>query len=201
MGRGFGLSSERVAAWLTSARKHQGLRFWTLIALSDSDSTTNRRENSVIRKDILIAAVSTVLFVTGCQSASEHAADVQGAMPADQRLTVGTVQREIHVGMMSADVIQVLGSPNIVTTDEKRREVWVYDKIATDTAYSESRGGVSTLILGGALIGSGLAAGAGGANYQSGAGASSTSQRTLTIVIKYDNDNRVRDFAYHTSRF
>ena len=33
------------------------------------------------------------------------------------------------------------------------------------------------------------------------AGAASTSQKTLTVIIKFDNDKRVRDFAYHTSRF
>ena len=32
-------------------------------------------------------------------------------------------------------------------------------------------------------------------------GARSRSQRTLTIVIKFDNDKKVRDFAYHSSRF
>lgn len=103
--------------------------------------------------------------------------------------------------MSSADVVQVLGSPNVVTTDEKRREVWVYDKIATDRAYSSSSGGVSTLILGGALIGSGLGGGAVGTGYNQATGASSTSQRTLTVVIKYDEQQKVRDFAYHTSRF
>ena len=31
--------------------------------------------------------------------------------------------------------------------------------------------------------------------------ASSTSQRTLTVIIKFDEEKKVRDFAYHTSRF
>jgi len=33
------------------------------------------------------------------------------------------------------------------------------------------------------------------------AGGASKSQRTLTIIIKFDEDEKVRDFAYHTSRF
>ena len=148
---------------------------------------------------VLFVAGLVGLVLSGCQSVSDHRAAVQHS--ADQQLTVGTVQREIRVGMSSADVVQVLGSPNVVTTDEKRREVWVYDKIATDRAYSSSSGGVSTLILGGALIGSGLAGGGAGAGYNQSTGASSTSQRTLTVVIKYDEQQKVRDFAYHTSRF
>ena len=42
-----------------------------------------------------------------------HAADVQKAREAD-KLTVGTVQREIRVGMSGAQVAEVLGSPNVV---------------------------------------------------------------------------------------
>ena len=43
----------------------------------------------------------------------------------EDRLTVGKVQGEIKVGMAASQVAELLGSPNIVTTDEKRREVWI----------------------------------------------------------------------------
>lgn len=115
----------------------------------------------------------------GC-SADYHASKVQKGMDGD-RLTLGTVQREIKVGMASAAVIEALGSPNVITTDEQRREVWVYDKIATDVSHS---GGYWTVLLAG----------------QS-ASADSKSQRTMTIIIKFDDNKLVRDFAYHTSRF
>ncbi len=140
-----------------------------------------------------------VLTLAGCMSAQEHKAAVQSEQ--GDRLTVGKVQREIRVGMSGGDVAAALGSPNIVSTDEKGREVWIYDKIATDKVYSTSSGGVSALILGGALVGSGLAGGGVGPYYGSSAGASSTSQRTLTIIVKFDHDKLVRDFAYHSSTF
>jgi len=114
---------------------------------------------------------------------------------------LGKVQREIRVGMTNAEVVEVLGSPNMVTTDSKRRENWVYDKISTETVYSTSSGGVSALVLGGALVGPGLVGGAGGPSYSRSAGASSTSQRTLTIIVKFDDRNVVRDFAYRSSSF
>lgn len=113
------------------------------------------------------------------------------------KVTVGKVQREIRVGMNGAEVIQVLGSPNIVTTDEERREVWVYDKFSTETIYSTSNAGVSVLVLAG--IGNVLAGGAPSVSNSS--GASSKTQRTLTIIIKFDNDKKVRDFAYHSTSF
>jgi outer membrane protein assembly factor BamE (lipoprotein component of BamABCDE complex) len=125
----------------------------------------------------------SALFLTGCSTASSHLKSVKS--DAGDKITVGKVQREIRLGMSSAQVIEVLGSPNIVSTDENRLEVWVYDKIATDVSYSNSEGGV-WLILGSV----------GGSS-----GAASTSQRTLTIVIKFDADKKVRDFAYHSSSF
>ncbi|MFA5093322.1 MAG: hypothetical protein WC543_05220 [Candidatus Omnitrophota bacterium] len=125
----------------------------------------------------------SVLFLSGCSTASSHLKSTQS--DATDRVTVGKVQREVRIGMSSAAVIEALGSPNIVSTDENRLEVWVYDKIATDIAYSNSNGGVWLIF------------GAVGGN----SGATSTSQRTLTIVIKFDKENKVRDFAYHSSSF
>ena len=112
---------------------------------------------------------------------------------ADENVTVGTVQREIRIGMSSAEVVEVMGSPNIVSTDADRTEVWVYDKIATQSARADARAGV--LLLGFGPHGGGLASGSGRNTT------SATSQRTLTVIIKFDADDRVRDFAYHTSRF
>jgi len=143
----------------------------------------------------LIVLLPVVLLAAGCQGASQHRAEVQDT--ETDRVTVGTVQKDIRIGMPGADVIAALGSPNVVTTGEDRNEVWVYDKLATDVVHSESSGGVWGVIFG--PIGS-AGAGAVGSARQS-ASASSTSQRTLTIVIRFDAEHRVNDFAYHASRF
>jgi len=130
------------------------------------------------------------LTLAGC-TASQHLEDVQGE--DSDRVTVGTVQKEITIGMSGAGVAEALGSPNIVTTDEERRETWIYDKISSEVAYSRSRGTVVGLIFGGS--GGGLGVGS------ASSGATASSQRTLTVIIKFDDENRVRDFSYHTSRF
>jgi hypothetical protein len=132
-------------------------------------------------------------------SASDHRQDVQD--DTGDRMTVGKVQKEIRIGMSSEAVAQTLGSPNIVTTDEKRRESWIYDKISTDRVFSRSSGGVSALILGGAPVGGGILGGLGGGNVEKQAGASSTRQRTLTVIIKFDEESKVRDFAYNYTQF
>ena len=146
----------------------------------------------------LFPVLIAMLFV-GCISVAQHRQEIRND-DAD-RLSVDKVQREIRVGMSNAEVVEVLGSPNMVTTDERRREVWVYDKIATEHAYSTSSGGVSALILGGFTSGSGAVGGGAGPSFSKGSGASSTSQRTLTIIIKFDEQNKVRDFAYRQSSF
>lgn len=130
------------------------------------------------------------LLLAAC-SARHHVRDVRDE--EGDRLTVGTVQKEITLGMSAADVVTVLGSPNIVTTEEGRLETWVYDKISSEVAYSRSSGAIVGLIFGSS--GGGLGAGGGSS------GAASTSQRTLTVVIKFDQDQKVRDFSYHSSRF
>lgn len=125
----------------------------------------------LIRSSLLIAG-SVSLF--GC-SASYHAAQTQQALQGNQ-VTVGTVQKEIRKGMPGAEVAAALGSPNIVSTDENGLEVWIYDKISTLKVNSSGGFFIDT-------------------------GATSTSQQTLTIVIKFDEKRLVRDFAYHTTRF
>ncbi len=141
-------------------------------------------------QQIVITAMAALLMA-GC-SATHHAADVREADDID-RVTVGTVQKEIVIGMSAADVAAVLGSPNIVTTEEERQETWIYDKISTDVTYSRSSGTIVGLIFGSSAAGAGVGT--------TNAGSSSSSQRTLTVIIKFDGNSRVLDFSYHTSRF
>jgi outer membrane protein assembly factor BamE (lipoprotein component of BamABCDE complex) len=139
---------------------------------------------------LALILVGFLMVSSGC--ASTHARSVQGGLDGE-RLTVAKVQTEIRKGMSGGEVIEALGSPNIVTTDENSWEVWVYDRIATDVAYSRSAGSIMGLVV----FGSGGGVGGGSAE----AGAKSQSQRTLTVVVKFDADKKVRDFAYHASRF
>jgi outer membrane protein assembly factor BamE (lipoprotein component of BamABCDE complex) len=129
---------------------------------------------------LVFATLSAVLALAACTSPPPPPPPPQG-----EQLTVGKVQGEIKVGMDAASVAQILGSPNIVTTDEKRREVWIYDKVSNDRVDTARSGYATIIILGGSKS----------------ASSSSTTQRTLTIIIKYDEEKKVRDFAYNYSQF
>jgi len=124
-------------------------------------------------------ALGLCLSVVAADCASEKA-EIK-----EDRLTVGKVQGEIKVGMPASQVAELLGSPNIVTTDDKRREVWIYDKVSTDRVDAASSSYAGLIILG----------------TRSSESSSSQRQRTLTIIIKYDEEKKVRDFAYNSTQF
>lgn len=136
-----------------------------------------------------VSILMLILFA-GC-TATSHRQAVQD--DSADKLTVGKVQGEISLGMPASDVVAILGSPNIVTTDEERREVWVWDKLSTTVAYSRSKGTIAGLLFGSSGGGVGVGSVA--------SGAVSTSQRTLTVIIKFDKESRVRDVAYRQSSF
>jgi outer membrane protein assembly factor BamE (lipoprotein component of BamABCDE complex) len=133
---------------------------------------------------LLITALTSLTLV-GCYptSLAEQQKDINAAKGEGDNLSIAKVQKEIKIGMSSADVVLVLGSPNMVTTDDKRRESWVYDKVSTEGMASTSSG-TRFLWL-----------------PADNKAAVSRTQKTLTIVIKFDEKGMVRDFAYNTSKF
>ena len=143
--------------------------------------------NHNFKKTGAIAAsfVALSLITTGCMT-NTHAVK-------EEKITVAKAQTEIKKGMSSAEVVEVLGSPNMVSTDTQGREVWVYDKISTNYNSSSASGSLLGLFFGGS--GGGL----GGASAST--ASASTSQRTLTIVVKFDDDSKVRDVSYRASSF
>jgi outer membrane protein assembly factor BamE (lipoprotein component of BamABCDE complex) len=147
----------------------------------------------------LIAASIITAFMTGCMTAAQHQQSLGSAK--EREMTVGIVQKEIHMGMSGAEVAGALGSPNIVTTDEEGREVWIYDRIATEASYSTSSGGAGAAGGAAGVAGTTLLLGILSGSFSQSAGASATTQKTLTVIIKFDKERKVRDFAYHSSRF
>ncbi|MEW6440475.1 MAG: hypothetical protein AB1640_06005 [bacterium] len=136
----------------------------------------------------------------GCMSAAQHQQELGST--AEREMTVGIVQKEIRVGMSQADVASALGSPNIVTRDSEGKETWVYDKIATEASFSRSGGGLGGGVGAGGIAGDALILGGVGGGYSKSSGAAATTQKTLTVMIKFDkNTSLVESFSYHTSKF
>lgn len=100
-------------------------------------------------------------------------------------MTLGIVQKEVHKGMNQREIVEALGSPNIVTKDQNGTQTWVYDKIATEVSYSQDSGGFWLIVAG----------------YGKGAGARATTQKSLTVIIKFDEQEAVEKVSYHASKF
>ena len=120
------------------------------------------------------------LLLVGCLNPQ----DVHNSVKGDDKATisVGAAQRSIKVGMTNAAVAEALGSPNILSTDEEGREVWIYDRVPSSVRATSANGPL-TLFVGGSAV------------------AAERSQSTLTIIVKFDKAGKVRDLAYHTSKF
>lgn len=134
----------------------------------------------------LFVAAASFLVIQGCAmptSLEKQMQDLRAADNGGDTLSVAKVQREIEIGMSSSDVVSILGSPNMVTTDDQRRESWVYDKVSTEAMATTSRGFAFFLVP------------------ENSKAAVTSTQKTLTIVIKFDNDGKVRDYAYHQTKF
>ena len=144
---------------------------------------------------ITVALVAASFLLTSCA----HESGLTSTK--DREMTLGIVQKEIRTGMSQASVAEALGSPNIVTRDDDGSETWVYDKIATEASYSQSKGDITGGVAAGASISKTLILGGVGGSYGGGSGASSSTQKTLTVVIKFDRNSQVSTFSYHMSKF
>lgn len=133
-------------------------------------------------KTFVVFAGLLILGMIGCTTV-DHRSNLHSVK--EQEMTVGKVQKEIRVGMSGAQVAEALGSPNIVTKDDGGDETWVYDKIATEASYSENSSGLFIILYG----------------SSSRSGAAATTQKTLTVVIKFDASSKVKSFSYHASKF
>lgn len=117
------------------------------------------------------------LLLMGCASHRHN--------PRGEQLTAGTVQKEIHEGLSATEVAKRLGSPNIVKGNSESGETWIYDRISSQVTTRSSSVYGTLLVI--------------GAGKRS---ASSTqSEQTLTVVIEFNQDDKVEDFSYHRSKF
>jgi outer membrane protein assembly factor BamE (lipoprotein component of BamABCDE complex) len=111
----------------------------------------------------------------------------------NSELTHGNVQMNVRVGETTqAQVLEVFGAPNITTIDGSGQEVWTYQRAATVEQSASSRGFWTVLLTGG------TAAAAGQSREVSGF---EQTQRMMTLIIKFSEQNIVTDFRSRASEF
>lgn len=104
--------------------------------------------------------------------------------------TMGNVQLNLKKGSTTkAQVLETFGAPNLTTRDGQGREVWTYQKHAT-TSSSVSAGAGAIGPLGTALAGGGATG-----------SASKQTQKTMTLIIKFNAADIVEDCETRYSSF
>ena len=127
-----------------------------------------------MRKQVLFLLLVCLVFIcTGCQEKTR----TQGT-----NLTAGMAKTKIVNGVTTqSELLEVFGSPNIITKNKSGNELWTYDKVAMEKSYEE---GYWNVIVGG---GSG--------------GKQSTSMKTFTLMIEFDDNSIVKSNSYRASQF
>ena len=114
---------------------------------------------------------------------------------SSNNLTLGIVQSKIHKGMNQAEVLETLGSPNIVTKNSKAQEVWTYDKVGS------SRSSATTVNYGQRTLGQGFLAFLFGGTTSSSAANATDETKTLIVIITFDENKNVSDFTYQSLKY
>lgn len=113
-------------------------------------------------------------------------------------LTHGMVQMTLKVGeTRQSQILETFGAPNVTTIDGNGQEMWVYDRHATVTSDSSSGFSIGMLIgAGGSGVGGGAGLGFGKRKSES-----SQSSRSMTLIIKFNEQKIVSDFRSRSSSF
>ena len=123
-----------------------------------------------MKKIIIISLTSIILFSCAANKPDDS-----------NNLTLGTVQSKISKGQSQSSVMDVLGSPNIVTKDSQGREVWTDDRISSD---NEAQSGGFWFFL-----------------FGKRSSASSSSSKSLTVLITFDDNKNVLDYTYQSLKY
>lgn len=137
-------------------------------------------ENTMMQIQKLLLILGVVLTLSACMDTP------QPLTQRNSQLTQGNVQMNLIVGQTrKAEVLEKFGAPNITTRDGSGREVWTYQR-AAQISQSSGKSGYWTIIL------------AGQSSRSSGFESSSS---MITLIIKFDENDVVKDFRSRTSKF
>lgn len=132
---------------------------------------------------------TAVLVVCVC-AAGGRAAEPAGAIP---QVVKGTTTQD--------QLVALFGGPNLTSVDPQGREVWVYERSATQT---DTRSATSS-VSGGVDFSAFWSAGEAGAHASAGGAASAQSTasaiRTVTVYVTFGADHTVLDYTVRSTYY
>ncbi len=125
------------------------------------------------KTSLVLLLACLVVISTGCQEKTRT---------QRSNLTPGMAKTKIINGVTTqSEILAVFGSPNIITKNKSGNEVWTYDKVAMEKSNEDGYWNI-------------LVAGKGG-------GKQTTSTKTFTLMIEFDDKDIVKDNSYRASQF
>ena len=122
---------------------------------------------------VLTLMLALVLALTGCSAKQTT---------QKSNLTFGNIKKNIQKGKSNqADVVQLLGSPNIVTRNNAGNEVWTYTRQSYDSESGAFGGGL--LLFGGNKA------------------FSSSSSNSFDLILVFDQSEVVHEYSVVSSQF
>lgn len=162
----------------------------------------------------LFTSIILVTAIVGCSAPTppqQRVADrvenpAAGTVERPSSLSYGSVTATVKNGVTTqSDLLNLFGGPNISTTDAAGVETWVYERTtsSSDTAGAQDSKNLEAFFgAGGAggpiAIGGGVA---GGTRSSNDVRRTTSSVRTLTVVVKFNPDKTVKDCSVRASYF
>ena len=131
-----------------------------------------------MKKNIL--SILLIIFITGCSNPPQQ---------NSSKLTLGLVQSSVTKGANQVEITRILGAPNIISKDKQGNQTWVYDRISRERKSNSMAG------FGFGAIGTWLGAGGGSRSSDT------SSSKSLTVIITFDDNKNVLDYAYQGLEF
>lgn len=177
-----------------------------------------RRISQPVTDLALLSLVAFAGVVVGCQAPApppiQPRADINervdnpaaGTVERPSALSYGSVNATVKKNVTTqSDLLNLFGGPNISTTDAEGVETWVYERTSsmTDTAGGREDRDFAAFFGAGASIGPAVIGGGAGGSKHSGTDQRRTvnSVRTLTVVVKFNDNKTVKDVSSRASYF
>ena len=90
--------------------------------------------------------------------------------------------RYVSIGMSSAEVTEIMGSPMTVTTDLNHQEAWAYHDLKADIRYARGQNRVSSMLTTG--------------HFAYATDEQLNAAKPPKFVVIFDDENRVERYAY-----
>lgn len=101
-------------------------------------------------------------------------------------LSVGTIKKGIIEDKTTqTEILEMFGSPNLITTSSDNLEVWSYNKSSYDGAASSKNSGLWVLL----------------ASSSSSSVVSTTSTSSLDLIIKFNKNQTVKEYKVISSKY